>query len=616
MFRVASQTRTWFGHHRVGYVPLPGSRTFLSATRSTRASTKIRNGIPLRIASPPRWAPLVGYLVSCSSGILYPAVWCDDHAISGHGSKHHAPIAPIHRHGTPRRRSWRRRLARVWRILKRVLQLSVTLAPVVLLYPIALWFHAAQAANDDPDNANGGGVLAKDARQIVLTDKKPASGWLGWYLQMCLTCVEWSGAAVIKLMQWAGSRPDLFGHEFCVVFSQLQDHTTPHRWAHTEAKLQEAFGKDWQNKIRLGDVIGSGCIGQVYHGQVLSTDNDGGGALGQMRDVAVKVLHPNVQSDIEADLDLMRLAVRAVKYVPFDVFANLKWLNMEGVVDEFAHLLQLQLDLRQEAANLERFNANFKDVPQVEFPKLVEGYVPTKNVLVESFCVGVPVLKFARENQHNHNLMRAICQTGIRAVCKMIFLDNFMHGDLHPGNVYISQDGKKFILFDVGIVAEYSEEDHRAIVDVLAAFIRKKGRVAGRRMIADSNNRLRGSGDYAREEERYIDKIEELTIKASGKDYFMEHLGTYISYICDAAAAHHVMMNPSFISAALAVKVQEGIALALDPSINLPKVAIPVIIEAERRRDGLIKSACKVLGVDEWISSHFGTKQKTNCQSQ
>jgi hypothetical protein len=65
----------------------------------------------------------------------------------------------------------------------------------------------------------------------------------------------------------------------------------------------------------------------------------------------------------------------------------------------------------------------------------------------------------------------------------------------------------------------------------------------------------------ARNEEKFLDKIEYLTILASKEGYLMENLGSYISYICDAAAQHHVMMNPAFVSAALAVKIQEGIAL-------------------------------------------------------
>lgn len=108
-------------------------------------------------------------------------------------------------------------------------------------------------------------------------------------------------------------------------------------------------------------------------------------------------------------------------------------------------------------------------------------------------------------------------------------------------------------------VTEYSDADHRLIVDVLTCFIRKDGRRAAELLIDDTN--ARNSTDQAQAEELYIEKMAALTARAHGKDYFMEQLGTYISYICEAAATHHVMMNQAFVSAALAVKIQEGIAL-------------------------------------------------------
>lgn len=58
--------------------------------------------------------------------------------------------------------------------------------------------------------------------------------------------------------------------------------------------------------------------------------------------------------------------------------------------------------------------------------------------------------------------------------------------------------------------------------------------------------------------EQYVEKIALLTNRANSEVSFMKHLGEYVSYICNAASAHHVMMNPAFVSAALAVKVQEG----------------------------------------------------------
>ena len=272
----------------------------------------------------------------------------------------------------------------------------------------------------------------------------------------------------------------------------------------------------------------------------------------------------------------------------------------------------------------------------------MDGYEPTKTVLMETFCEGIPVLEFVRQNSAtNREILSQMCHGAIEAVCQMIFLDNFCHGrflaedektnhacwwlrthmflhecffefhtgDLHPGNVLVSPD-HKFVLLDVGIVMEHSHEDHILISDVLAAFIRCEGRKAGRIMIDDSNSRLRGLGDRALEEERYIDKIEMLTIEAKGKAYLMHKLGTYITYICNAAAQHHVMLNQTFISAALCVKVQEGIALAMDPSIEIWRVAIPIILEGERRNFSASR-AKELLGVEsifEWV---FGGDNKS-----
>ena len=168
----------------------------------------------------------------------------------------------------------------------------------------------------------------------------------------------------------------------------------------------------------------------------------------------------------------------------------------------------------------------------------------------------------------------------------MIFEDNYVHSDLHPGNIFVSPCGKKLIILDAGIATEYNESDHELIVSILKSFIHGDGRRAGELMIEDSNHRrmmeLKESG--AVDEEGYIDKIEDLTKRANGKDYFMEHLGTYISYICEAAATHHVLMNQSFVSICLAVKVQEGLALSLDPGVEIYKIANPIILKADLNR--------------------------------
>ena len=82
------------------------------------------------------------------------------------------------------------------------------------------------------------------------------------------------------------------------------------------------------------------------------------------------VMHPNVENDIAADLDLMRLGVKIIDNLPFHLFQTMKWLNFPGMVEEIAEMLQIQLDMRQEAIHLVQFNDNFRDNEVVIFPKV------------------------------------------------------------------------------------------------------------------------------------------------------------------------------------------------------------------------------------------------------
>lgn len=303
---------------------------------------------------------------------------------------------------------------RAMRMVRRLVKLLLVLSPVLALYPL----HLALCRGYGGDR----GAAAADAQDVVLDSLEHGGvppGPLGWYYRVCLVCVEWSGAACIKLMQWAGSRPDMFGQDFCAVFSQLQDDTTPHAWKHTERALVEAYGTNWEDRVRLDHILGSGCIAQVYKGTVWGED-------GTERPVAVKVMHPNVEEDIDADLDLMRLSVRILEWLDFGPIRNLRWLNLPGIIEEMATMLKIQLDLTTEGEHLVKFNRNFRENEMITFPELVEGFSPTKRVLVETYCPGVPIMDYIRTNRADRSLLSTMCEAAIKAVCQMIFLDNFM----------------------------------------------------------------------------------------------------------------------------------------------------------------------------------------------
>ena len=83
-----------------------------------------------------------------------------------------------------------------------------------------------------------------------------------------------------------------------------------------------------------------------------------------------QVIHPNVRDNIDADLDILRALAYALNNLPFSYSRTLKWLNLEGMTEEFASMLKIQLDLRTEAKHLNQFNENFANDPEIIFPEV------------------------------------------------------------------------------------------------------------------------------------------------------------------------------------------------------------------------------------------------------
>ena len=138
---------------------------------------------------------------------------------------------------------------------------------------------------------------------------------------------------------------------------------------------------------------------------------------------------------------------------------------------EFSENLQLQLDLRVEANNLDRFNENFAKNDHVLFPHPIAPWV-TEHALVESFCKGDPITKYMHDD--DAGFKKAISDAGTAAVLKMIFDDNLVHGDLHPGNIFVTPD-QRLVFLDAGIAVRYTDHEHEHLIDVLNAFIQYDG---------------------------------------------------------------------------------------------------------------------------------------------
>ena len=237
-----------------------------------------------------------------------------------------------------------RRTPSRWRLLRRAMNLSLRATPLIV------------------------GRLTADAASMIGI-RRVDDLWWSW----CLREVERAGPTFIKLCQWAASRDDLFPVQATRRFARLHDRVEPHSYEQTQLSVSKAFG---DQDLTIGPILGSGCVAQVHRGTLHG------------KRVAVKVVHPGVRELVDCDMCLLRGIGSIVEYWA----PSLKYLAVRGTLQRFEKVMRAQLDLRTEAANLEKLHLLFCEDENVVIPRPVldvngiDG--AQRDVLVEDFVEG------------------------------------------------------------------------------------------------------------------------------------------------------------------------------------------------------------------------------------
>eukprot|EP00742_Colponemidia_sp_Colp-10_P019734 GILJ01022921.1.p1 GENE.GILJ01022921.1~~GILJ01022921.1.p1 ORF type:complete len:378 (-),score=35.57 GILJ01022921.1:15-1148(-) len=284
------------------------------------------------------------------------------------------------------------------------------------------------------------------------------------------------GPTYIKLGQWMGTRHDIFPKEICYHLSNLCDKAPVHPWEHSEMELTRQVLPTGEKLIDYLETvdrqpINSGSVAQVHHA-VLKKPCDG---LPAGTHLALKILHPNVRERIWVDVWVLQIFAKALNFCSADArFADplVHWY-------EFSSLLLSQLNFEREADNMDQFQYNFRDIPQVVFPTALRS-LTNADVLVETFEIGWKMDDIV--------VTKNMADLGIRMFLKMIFEDNFLHADLHTGNILLRRrsisDGtltndltegsdrthvNEIIILDPGLVTTLSPHDRETVLMTFAA---------------------------------------------------------------------------------------------------------------------------------------------------
>lgn len=263
------------------------------------------------------------------------------------------------------------------------------------------------------------------------------------------------GPTFIKLGQLLASRPDLVGVNYAREFKRLQDNVPPFAVKEVYEIIENELNLSTEKIFKQfnPEPIAAASIAQVHEATLMDGSK-----------VIVKVRRPGIKEQILLDITILQTVAKLIeKYIP-----ESKLFNPTQVVEEFAKSITRELDFRREAKNAFIFRENFKNVSDVIIPYVHKEFTTEKIIVLEKI-EGFRIDNLNLLKEKNINLENLV-NTVINMYFKQIFEDGFFHGDPHPGNILVTEDGR-VALVDFGIVGKVDEEFQEAFANIALAII-------------------------------------------------------------------------------------------------------------------------------------------------
>ncbi|CAO1633573.1 unnamed protein product [Parajaminaea phylloscopi] len=542
--------------------------------------------------------------------------------------------------------------------VKRFLVLFCLFFPVLVTMPLLLV--------GSKGNSRTRTRKASDGTDYVTVDEESRWGAIWWY-DFLVKQMERAGPTFIKLAQWAGSRQDLFPSSLCERLGKLHSNGKPHSLRYTKRVIERVFGRKFDEIFEeFGETpLGIGAVAQVYKAKLKpdvippaqsqqrrlknARRRRGGTATPAAEDVAsdvhaasiptasvaIKILHPKVYRTIARDIRIMSFFARLINALP-----GAEWLSFPEEVEVFAGMMFSQLDLRNEAKNLLRFEDNFSQRPEpISFPRPLAKF-STKELLIEQYEDAIPLKHFLRNGGAGFD--HRIATLGLDTFLYMLLLDNFTHADLHPGNIMIkffhpTRSNQIHAVFAkllapfnpdyrVGgpkgpqTADEQAEENVvaklKSLKDDEAAWNRELERLdtlgyqpelvlldAGLTVelspknrrnfldlfsaVAEFDGALAGQLMVERcrtpglvlDKEGFAMKMQRLVLSVKSKTFSLAQIkiSDVLNEVLMAVRDHHVKMEADFVNTVISILLLEGIGRRLDPSMDLFKSSLPIL---------------------------------------
>ncbi|MEE9210419.1 MAG: 2-polyprenylphenol 6-hydroxylase [Kiloniellales bacterium] len=284
-----------------------------------------------------------------------------------------------------------------------------------------------------------------------------AAGRPGQKLALALTDL---GPSFIKLGQFLSTRADLLGEQLAADLSELQDRLPPFASNEARATIEAELGRPLHELFESFDdaPVSAASIAQVHFATVAGEAGQGA------EKVAVKVLRPGIERAFERDLELLYWLAGLVERTQ----PRLRRFKPVASVRQFEDTVRIEMDLRMEAAAASELADNFAEDPSYHTPP-IDWQRTSRRVLTMGRVDGIPIDDRTALLAAGHDLSEVLTKAAT-IFFNQVFRDGFFHGDQHPGNMFVDEDGN-IVVVDFGIMGRLDHKTRSFLAEMLLTLL-------------------------------------------------------------------------------------------------------------------------------------------------
>lgn len=370
------------------------------------------------------------------------------------------------------------------------------------------------------------------------------------------------GGTFIKMGQILSTRGDILPRELVEELEKLQDRVPPFGFDEVKRTVERELNIHIEDEFEdlESQPLASASLGQVHKAKLKSGE-----------EVVLKVLRPDMKTSVAIDCEIL---LDTARFLEKRKLLKGKY-NFVSIAREIKEFLEEETDYTHEVQNAERFRKNFSSDSSVYVPRVHWGYTSGKVLCLER-VEGIKIVNLEGIKSRGFDV-KEIAKSGITAYLKQILVHGFFHADPHPGNIFVTPEGK-IAFVDFGLVGELDRELRNKLGDLFIAISRHNidgviDALLSMGSIQTGIDRLRLKKDFS-----YIyEKYSALPLKQL-------NLREFAREILEIIFRHQIRIPPDLTLMIKTLVVLEGLGKQLDPDFNILEVAEPFTRDIVRER--------------------------------